>query len=87
MSTLFHSVSTKNTECKSSVHCSSGQTLESLEEKELGRRGLLPMLVKGWVGLELDGSIRADGPGKPWEPGIQHLLSSSPGLSGGRITV
>lgn len=58
MSTFFHSISMKNRECKWYVHCSSGQTLDSLEEKELGRRGLLPRLLTGGAGGGLEMSRR-----------------------------
>ena len=47
MSTFFRSISMKNTECKRPVHCSSGQTLDSLEETELGRGGLRHGLLTG----------------------------------------
>lgn len=47
----------KNREYKWYVHCSSGQIVDSLGEKELGERGLLPGLLTGWVGLKLEVGI------------------------------
>lgn len=47
MSTFFHSISMKNRECKWYVHCSSGQTLDSLEEKAGEER--LPSRAVNWL--------------------------------------
>lgn len=61
----------KNRECKWYVYCSSGQTLDSLEEKELGKRGFLPGLLTGCVELGLKVVKRAAGQGitqKTWDP-------------------
>lgn len=55
----------KNRECKWYVHCSSGQILDSLEEKDLGCRGLLPGLLTGGAGQGLELSKRAAGQGTP----------------------
>lgn len=78
----------KNRECKWYVYCSSGQTLDSLEEKELGRRGFLPGLLTGGVGLGayrwVKGLLAREYLRKP---GTQHLLSSSHGPSDERLTV